>query len=714
MAQETQAVADYKSSLEDLTFNSKPHISMLTMLADDYKETSARDIVKAIEERIHKVKNDKKLPLLYLLDCICKNVDGGLYINLFSEKIIENFSHVFEKTTEDTRAALHKLRGTWSGIFPASTLYELDLKVNQIDPAWPILSKPKHEPLAKIPKLEPKQPQAAVNGAPQKPRKDPLAPGMRIRPEPPSPKPLPRIPKLNQRQQQPPQRAAVGGGQKPRKQPFGARRQEPIPKRPKMEPNPPQQRMNGNGNVQRPRKDFSLGMRREDLRRPATDFRLADLGANPIVNYPHNDVDLRVRVMNPNRPEVAELPRLEPMPLGNVPHTDMNMMARNMMQPWNVMEPARPVPVHEPPAPALPSVDLSKVYAALRSITTKNLKQEPQASPVEERKYSEPPLLLSVESLKQATRKSLVASLYNGFQCSSCSQRFTEADKNFVDGQTSRYAKHLDWHFQINRIHKDSKKSVKQRQWYCSFVDWFNLRHGDIEKLEVMDTAEKEAEQSEASEEPTLPAHADETLNKCKFCGEPFEQVFSDDDDGWILKNALNRNGIICHPVCYREGGEEVLPTGEETKVTLDEGENDNEQKPEAEASQEMETNEVKSEVGDERESSRGEGVTDPVPDPDSSLLTELNEVKSEVADEIEASVEVNAEKMDTVENDNVEPAEFIEASPVNEIVMTSIEELIQDDIADTCQHDVPEAVEKEEVNFVRSGETDSSLCVIL
>lgn len=39
---------------------------------------------------------------------------------------------------ENTRKSLFKLRSTWDDIFPATKLYTLDVKVNSIDPAWPI------------------------------------------------------------------------------------------------------------------------------------------------------------------------------------------------------------------------------------------------------------------------------------------------------------------------------------------------------------------------------------------------------------------------------------------------------------------------------------------------------------------------------------------------------------------------------------------------
>jgi len=39
---------------------------------------------------------------------------------------------------EKTRQAMFKLRQTWNDLFPNKKLYTLDVRVNHIDPAWPI------------------------------------------------------------------------------------------------------------------------------------------------------------------------------------------------------------------------------------------------------------------------------------------------------------------------------------------------------------------------------------------------------------------------------------------------------------------------------------------------------------------------------------------------------------------------------------------------
>ncbi|XP_064482248.1 pre-mRNA cleavage complex 2 protein Pcf11-like isoform X2 [Ornithodoros turicata] len=137
---EEDVSTEYKESLRDLQFNSKPLINMLTMLAEENIEQAPR-IVRTIEEHLQKVPIEMKLPVLYLIDSIMKNV-GGAYCALFTQNVVSNFCNVFEKGDEKTRLQLFKLRQTWTELFPNKKLYGLDQRVKSMDPAWPILAKP--------------------------------------------------------------------------------------------------------------------------------------------------------------------------------------------------------------------------------------------------------------------------------------------------------------------------------------------------------------------------------------------------------------------------------------------------------------------------------------------------------------------------------------------------------------------------------------------
>ncbi|XP_014476852.1 PREDICTED: uncharacterized protein LOC106745607 isoform X2 [Dinoponera quadriceps] len=137
----SKEIADeYISSLSDLTINSKPLINMLTMLAEDNIE-HASAIVQAVETHLQKVRSDIKLPVLYLIDSIVKNVNGD-YLNLFTQNIVNTFCGVFEKVDENTRASMWKLRQTWNDVFPPKKLFSLDVRVQSIDPAWPVTAPP--------------------------------------------------------------------------------------------------------------------------------------------------------------------------------------------------------------------------------------------------------------------------------------------------------------------------------------------------------------------------------------------------------------------------------------------------------------------------------------------------------------------------------------------------------------------------------------------
>ncbi|XP_064404805.1 pre-mRNA cleavage complex 2 protein Pcf11-like isoform X2 [Halichondria panicea] len=127
----------FSASLEDLTFNSKPIIDELTRFAGSYNQL-APQVVQRVEEHILEVRPDKKLPSLYLLDSILKNVKGE-YLQLFSKNIVHIFCHCFEKLVNpDSRKALYKLRLTWPQYIENRKLALIDKHVKALDPNWPV------------------------------------------------------------------------------------------------------------------------------------------------------------------------------------------------------------------------------------------------------------------------------------------------------------------------------------------------------------------------------------------------------------------------------------------------------------------------------------------------------------------------------------------------------------------------------------------------
>jgi len=130
---------EYKSALSDLTFNSKPLINVLTMLAEENSDYG-QVIVQVICDRIKKVNVDQKMPALYLLDSILKNI-GGNYVTIISKYIVEVFCHTFESANDERkRMQLFKLRNTWTQYILAKCLYDLDVRTSKTDPNWPVVA----------------------------------------------------------------------------------------------------------------------------------------------------------------------------------------------------------------------------------------------------------------------------------------------------------------------------------------------------------------------------------------------------------------------------------------------------------------------------------------------------------------------------------------------------------------------------------------------
>ena len=130
------AAEEFCFGLENLTA-SETEIMHLTKLAIDNRKF-AQPIFDIIWSHFQRVSFDKKLPCLYLIDSVIKSSHSKSYVQLFTPHITDIFCSTFIKADKQTRKILFRVRKNWSTKFPNALLYDLDLQVKNMDPAWPL------------------------------------------------------------------------------------------------------------------------------------------------------------------------------------------------------------------------------------------------------------------------------------------------------------------------------------------------------------------------------------------------------------------------------------------------------------------------------------------------------------------------------------------------------------------------------------------------
>ncbi|KAA8647511.1 putative mRNA cleavage factor complex component Pcf11 [Aspergillus tanneri] len=156
-------------------------------------------------------------------------------------------------------------------------------------------------------------------------------------------------------------------------------------------------------------------------------------------------------------------------------------------------------------------------------------------------------------------RHALISSLYEtrSNRCGTCGRRFLANEEG-----KEKKARHLDWHFRTNQRMADAAKRAQNRSWYVDERDWIKSREtGDVQGLVDPGTASEGTAQVDSTAakkgppRPWIRAPNDATLRNtpCPICQEKFESTWSEDVQDWIWQDAVKVGNRVYHASCYEE-----------------------------------------------------------------------------------------------------------------------------------------------------------------
>ncbi|WVR07050.1 hypothetical protein IAU60_004089 [Kwoniella sp. DSM 27419] len=216
---------------------------------------------------------------------------------------------------------------------------------------------------------------------------------------------------------------------------------------------------------------------------------------------------------------------------------------------------AAPVPI--PPVANLP-IDVSKILNSLNKSGVVSQPRTPEAQPIPLVKspleaYEESILNLNAKLQSIDLNAPRVLSLdHLPHRCKQCGMRFPADD--------AKFQAHMDWHFRRNRKERESAGRGAHRRWLPRVEEWASdvaeagpSNIGSPSKAQASHQVAPERLAQLRQKWVKVPSDNSKATAVCPVCKETLKAEWSEDEEEWIWKNALNINGVIYHATCRAE-----------------------------------------------------------------------------------------------------------------------------------------------------------------
>ncbi|EZF31005.1 hypothetical protein H101_05364 [Trichophyton interdigitale H6] len=585
-----EVAEDYKNSLEDLTSNDKFQISNLTVIAKENTE-HAMAISRVLENHIRNTPPSQKLPALYVVDSVVKNV-GTPYTLFLGRNLYQTFMNAYTLVDSQTRKKLDEMLKTWKEPVPGS----LDPR-----PVFPA------EITRNIENALIKARTAALQQQQSRSQQEAMTLGRGIGTPPPIWRNTPTPPQGGPRY--PPgygynnQQMPSNGHGYPNQPPYNQPPQEPI--------NLASLHRDVDSLIMSVRLEFTANPLNTavqqklkallDLQNILQQQRLPDAQLKQIRDQV-SQLSASSAKPTPPPPAPAALPAHIPNPavstppIGTVPAQAPQPNLQALLNPNTLAElikatAQKPTPTQQTQPYTQPAVPPPSLAAAVQPPTS--LAESPLIASLRARgllppatgtptttppnlpfiipgqpAYTPVPANTNSQGVKikvpmtsasiRIPRPNLISCLYEDKpnRCGTCGRRFVSTQEG-----KDKKARHLDWHFKTNlRINEAAKRS-QNRSWYLDERDWIKFREfeddigADDASVAARKSNSEDASGKKTEQQRWIHAPNDATLRNtpCPICQENFESTWFEEAQDWIWRDAIKVGNRIYHASCYAE-----------------------------------------------------------------------------------------------------------------------------------------------------------------